>query len=412
MSANGTGRVEILHDEQWGTICDHGWRMKDARVACRQLGYPDAVRSLHGNEVPSGSGRIWLAHVACNGNETNITSCSHHGWGNHYCTHSEDAGIECSNTVFAGKPGSLRIQGPMSVNGTGRVEILHDGQWGTICDHGWRIKDARVACRQLGYPDVVRSLHGNEVPTGSGRIWLAHVACNGKEPNITSCSHHGWGNHFCTHSEDAGIECSNTVFAGKPGSLRIRGPMSANGTGRVEILHDGQWGTICDHGWRVEDARVACRQLGYPDAVRSLHGNEVPSGSGRIWLAQVACNGKEPNITSCAHHGWDNHFCKHSEDAGVECSKKATGIPTTRSTKKSGAKSIRLQGPSCANGTGRVQVFYKREWGTVCDDEWDINDARVACRQLGYSNAPHGYQVPSGSGRIWLDEVACTESKL
>ena len=57
-------------------------------------------------------------------------------------------------------------------------------------------------------------------------------------------------------------------------------------------------------------------------------------------------------------------------------------------------------------------MFHNDEWGTVCDDGWDINDANVVCRQLGYSDGAvtaHSHaHFGRGSGSIWLDKLRCT----
>ena len=100
--------------------------------------------------------------------------------------------------------------------------------------------------------------------------------------------------------------------------------MSENGTGRVEVFYNGSWGTICDDGWDKNDARVVCRQLGYPDAVRHLNRDQIPSGSGNIWLAYVACTGREESLADCSHAGWGKGttYCGHAEDAGVECDRR------------------------------------------------------------------------------------------
>ena len=105
---------------------------------------------------------------------------------------------------------ALRLQGPLSANGTGRVEVLYKGQWGTVCGDGWSFKDARVVCRQLGYADAVRFIPWGLGIPGTGPVMLSYVDCTGQEEDITSCSHNGWGNNKCTHSDDAGVECSKT----------------------------------------------------------------------------------------------------------------------------------------------------------------------------------------------------------
>ena len=57
-----------------------------------------------------------------------------------------------------------------------------------------------------------------------------------------------------------------------------------------------------------------------------------------------------------------------------------------------------------------MEIYYSDTWGTVCDDNWDENAARVVCRQLGYPSAvsaPNSARFGQGSGKIWLDDVHC-----
>ena len=109
-------------------------------------------------------------------------------------------------------------------------------------------------------------------------------------------------------------------FAEKAPGIRLAGPLSSDGTGRVEIFYNGEWGTICYNYWDINDAKVVCRQLGYRYAISALRGSRVPHGFGRIWLDRVGCTGNEQNLTSCYHRGWGNNYCRHYQDAGVECS--------------------------------------------------------------------------------------------
>jgi len=94
-----TGRVEVFYNNQWGTICDDAWDLNDANVVCRQLGFPQASQAFRGAYYGQGSGPIWMDDVACSGSESYIYECRHRGWGNHDCTHSRDASVQCSSSI-------------------------------------------------------------------------------------------------------------------------------------------------------------------------------------------------------------------------------------------------------------------------------------------------------------------------
>ncbi len=62
--------------------------------------------------------------------------------------------------------------------------------------------------------------------------------------------------------------------------------------------------------------------------------------------------------------------------------------------------------------SGYLEVFYSGEWRGVCDDNFDVNDARVVCRQMGLSTLSPSFATSlSGGTAYWLDDMACTGSE-
>ena len=115
--------------------------------------------------------------------------------------------------------GIIRLVGG-SYKNEGRVEIYHDGRWGTVCDDGWDIKDAQVACRSLGFAKATYAKSRAHFGQGSGDIWMDNVACTGMEIDLQNCSHNGGGYNDCEHDQDAGVICSGKRLVIRQSFLR------------------------------------------------------------------------------------------------------------------------------------------------------------------------------------------------
>ncbi|XP_067170477.1 deleted in malignant brain tumors 1 protein-like [Apteryx mantelli] len=378
------GRVEVLHHQQWGTVCDDGWDLEDAKVVCWQLSCGAPISAPGWARFGRGYDPIWLKEVSCSGTESALTECRAKPWGVHSCHHGEDASVVCSD------PMALRlVNGPSRC--AGRVEVLHQHQWGTVCDDEWGLSDAEVVCRQLGCGTAVSAPNLAHFGRGRGHIWLDEVNCTGTEAALSECRAKPKGVHNCHHGEDAGVVCSGSCY---PSEVRL-----VNGSnrcsGRVEVLHNQQWGSVCDDSWGLDDAEVVCRQLGCGTAISAPPRARFGLGYEPIWLDDVNCTGSEAALSECGARPWGESNCNHGEDASVVCL---------------GPAQLRLVNGS-SRCSGRVEVLHKQQWGTVCDDDWDLSDAEVVCQQLGCGmaiSAPGSAQFGQGSDHIWMDDVECT----
>ncbi|GCC16463.1 hypothetical protein chiPu_0020309 [Chiloscyllium punctatum] len=408
------GRVEVYYDGEWGTVCDDDFSISTATVICKELGFLHAESWVPKAQYGRGKGRIWIDNVRCTGSEKTLAACDFNGWGITNCKHTEDAGVVCSEQKVPGfkffntllndiEDEQLRVQ-DVRIKGVfgssrkrlpvteGYVQVQQDGEWKQICGVDWTVMNSRVVCGMFGFPaekGYNMRIYKTFVSRKKHTYWPYSINCTGSEAHVSSCSldySESSTNSSCASEMPVIVSC----VAGRPfaalSTTRVRKAFQTEG--RVEVMKNGQWGTVCDDRWNLLAASVACRELGFGTAKEALTGARMGKGIGLTHMNQVSCTGFENSLTACQSN--QEQLCGHDEDAAVRCNIPDMGFK----------QQIRLVGGRTPF-EGRVEVLMKRNgrqrWGTVCNSNWGLMEAMVVCRQLGLGFADHAVQVQVSS---------------
>ncbi|XP_022447567.1 T-cell differentiation antigen CD6 isoform X6 [Delphinapterus leucas] len=270
------------------------------------------------------------------------------------------------------------MNGSSRCNGT--AEVWFRQSWEPACGALWDLRASEAVCRSLGCgraepleqpvpptPALPTGAAAGNASWAPNTTWALAptVQCSGPEWQLCKVVEHA-----CSSDErPVQVTCAENL------DLKLVGGGSPC-EGRVEMLEHGQWGSVCDDTWDLDDAHVVCRQLSCGWAVQALPGLHFAPGQGRIHRDQVNCSGSETYLWDCLGLP-GNGYCGHKEDAGVVCSEH---------------QSWRLTGGAdpCE---GQVEVYFRGVWNTVCDSTWYEPEAKVLCRDLGCGTLA---RVPKG----------------
>ncbi|VFV30679.1 t-cell differentiation antigen cd6 [Lynx pardinus] len=212
-SSHCRGTVEVWIRQSWEPACGAFWNHNATEAACRALscgGAGAAVQpTLPPSEPPPGPGAgnaseapnatLALAPaVLCRGPEWPLCDVVERPCD----SDRRPAEVTCAENRAVRLVGG---SGPCA----GRVEMLERGQWGSVCDDTWDLKDAHVVCRQLNCGWAVQALPGLHFAPGQGPIHRDQVNCSGTEDHLWDCRGLP-GNGYCGHKEDAGVLCSGS----------------------------------------------------------------------------------------------------------------------------------------------------------------------------------------------------------
>ncbi|XP_067432530.1 scavenger receptor cysteine-rich type 1 protein M130-like isoform X3 [Thunnus thynnus] len=348
------GTLEVKQGE-WRPVSDADWTLKEAAAVCRDLDCGSAVSTGSMNETSERS--VW--------------------WINPDCVQSGFALSDCVSSNFSSYIVELTCSDSVRlVNGTslcsGRLEVKSEQSWSSVCEADFDQQDAEVVCRELGCGDPL-VLQGALYGEVEAPMWTKEFQCGGHESALLDCGRSDSARSTCSPGKAVGLTCSEPV--------RLVGGASRC-AGILEVKK-GEWRPVSYHDWTLKAAAAVCRDLDCGSAV-STSINET-SQRPIWWISSDCFHSGSSALSDCALSDFSSDILE------LTCS-----------------DSVRL-----VNGTslcsGRLEVKSEQSWSSVCEADFDQQDAEVVCRELGCGEPSvlQGALYGEVEAPMWTKEFQC-----
>ncbi|KAG7221200.1 hypothetical protein INR49_017461, partial [Caranx melampygus] len=405
-------RLEVKSSQSnqgWSSVCEDDFDQQDAEVVCRELGC-GAPSVFQGGLYGAVEAPMWTKEFHCGGHEAALMDCRSSGSTRSSCSPGKAVGLTCSEPV--------RLVGGAS-RCAGELQLKQD-EWRPVDGYTWDSKLASAACRELGCGSVVSSLA--PVKSSQKHVWEIRSGCMKSGFTLRDCSR--------PRSTPTIVEltCSDSIRL-------MDGTSLCSGRLEVKSSQSNQgWSSVCEDDFDQQDAEVVCRELGCgaPSVFQGgLYGAvEAPmwtkefqlvggasrcagelQGKNGEWrpllfdnwnlkTASVACRelgcGSAVSLTRqpSYKYGWRMSFeCLQSGLTLRECLSVSRPFSFDLIMELTCSESVRLvDGAGLCSGRLEVKSSQSNQgWSSVCEDDFDQQDAEVVCRELG-CGAPSVFQ--------------------
>uniref|UniRef100_A0A668U4F2 SRCR domain-containing protein n=1 Tax=Oreochromis aureus TaxID=47969 RepID=A0A668U4F2_OREAU len=313
---------------------------------------------------------VWSKEFQCGGHESALLDCRSSGSARNSCSPGKAVGLTCS------EPDRVRLVGGTSCC-EGILELKHLRDWRPVFINHWNLKAAAVVCEHL---DCGSAVSAQSEDSTQKSVWLIRPDCVKPGSALWECAKSGYSSNVLKVT-CSGLQAEEKHNATEPNNVRLVGGAN-HCAGTVEVKNLGEWRPVEESDWTLKAAAVVCEHL---DCGSAVSVEQRQKSLTLVWQLKPDCVQSGSALRECVSSSLSFFVLD------LTCS-----------------DSVRLlNGSSLCSG--RLEVKSNQRWSSVCEADFDQQDAEVVCRELGCGppSVLQGALYGEVEAPVWSKEFQC-----